>query len=91
MDQILPHTDLGESRARRFDKIGPMALIDEVRMDRSAVSVVTTETPSDAREYWKSRTMEERLAALELTRQILNAYDPDTTRFQRVLEVARCP
>ena len=68
-----------------------MALVDEVRMDRSVISVVTTETPSDAKEYWKTRTMEERLAALELTRQILNAYDPDTTRFQRVLEVARCP
>ncbi len=68
-----------------------MALIDEIRMDRSFVSAVTTETPSDAKEYWKARTMEERLTALELTRQILNAYDPDTTRFQRVLEVARCP
>ena len=68
-----------------------MALIDEIRMDRTAISVVTTATPSDAREYWKTRTMEERLVGLELTRQILNAYDPDTTRFQRVLEVARCP
>ncbi len=68
-----------------------MALIDDVRMDRSVISVVTTGTPSDAKEYWKTRTMEERLAALELTRQILNGYDPDTMRFQRVLEVARCP
>jgi hypothetical protein len=68
-----------------------MALIDEVRMDRSVISVVTTETPSDARAYWQTRTMEERLAALELTRQILNTYDPDATRFQRILEVARCP
>ena len=68
-----------------------MALIDEVRMDRSVISVVRTGTPSDSKEYWKTRTMEEQLAALELTRQILNDYDPDTTRFQRVLEVARCP
>jgi len=68
-----------------------MGLIDEIRMDRSVISVVKTQTPSDAKEYWKTRTMEERLAALELTRQILNAYDPDTTRFQRVLEVARRP
>ncbi len=68
-----------------------MALTDEIRMDRSVISVVTTETPSDAKEYWKTRTMEERLVALELTRQILNAYDPDTTRFQRVLEITRCP
>ena len=68
-----------------------MALIDEIRMDRSVISVVNTQTPSDAKEYWKTRTIEERLAALELSRQILNGYDPDTTRFQRVLEVARCP
>ena len=68
-----------------------MALVDDVRMDRSVISVVITKTPSDARDYWKTRTVEERLAALELTRQILNAYDPDTTRFQRVLEIARCP
>ena len=68
-----------------------MALIDEIRMDRTAFSVVTTETPSDAKEYWKSKTMQERLVALELTRQVLNAYDPDTARFQRVLEVTRRP
>ena len=68
-----------------------MALIDEVRMDRSAISVVKTSTPSDAKEYWKSKSIAERLEALELTRQILNDYDPDTTRFQRVLEVTRCP
>ena len=66
-------------------------MMDEVRMDRTVISVVTTKTPSDAKEYWKTRTMEERLSALELTRKILDAYDPDTTRFQRVLEVARCP
>jgi hypothetical protein len=68
-----------------------MALIDEVRMDRKSITVVKTTTPSDAREYWKSKTMEERLEALELTRQVFNAYDPDTERFQRVLEVTHCP
>ncbi len=68
-----------------------MALIDEMRMDRSAISVVTTPTPSDAKQYWKTRTIAERLDALELIRQILNNYDPDTTPFQRVLEVTRCP
>jgi hypothetical protein len=60
-----------------------LALIDEVRMDRSLISVVRTGTPSDSKEYWKTWTMEERLAALELTRQILNDYDPDTTRFSK--------
>jgi hypothetical protein len=68
-----------------------MALIDEMHMDRSMISVVKTATPSDAKDFWRSKTIEERLVALELTRQILNAYDPDTTRFQRVLEVTHCP
>jgi hypothetical protein len=68
-----------------------MALIDELRMDRTSIAVAKTSSPSDAKEFWKSKTMEERLEALELTRQILNGYDPATTRFQRVLEVTRCP
>ncbi len=68
-----------------------MALIDELRMDRTSLSSVKTTTPSDAKEYWKTKSMVERLEALELTRQVMNAYDPDTTRFQRVLEVTRCP
>jgi len=68
-----------------------MALLDEVRMDRTRMTVVKTTSPAEGREYWKTRTMEERLAALELTRQVMNGYDPDTTRFQRVLEVTRGP
>lgn len=68
-----------------------MALIDEWRIDKSSLSVVTTDTPSDAGAYWKTRTMQERLAALELTRQVFNGYDPDTTRLQRVLEVVEGP
>ena len=68
-----------------------MALIDEFRMDKTSISVVTTATPSGATQYWKTRTIQERLAALELTRQVMNAYDPDTTRFQRVLEVTHHP
>jgi len=50
-------------------------------MDRTALTVVKTITPSDARAYWQTKTMEERLTALELTRQVMNEYDPDTTRF----------
>lgn len=68
-----------------------VALIDELRMDRTSLTVVKTSTPSDAKEYWKTKTMYERLEALELTRQVMNAYDPDTARLQRVLEVTRCP
>ena len=68
-----------------------MALIDEWRMDRTAFSVVNWDIPSDANAYWQTKTMQERLAALELTRQVFNGYDPDTTRFQRILEVVVRP
>ena len=68
-----------------------MALIDEVRMDRTQISVVTTDTPSDATAYWQTKTIQERLAALELIRQVIYGYDPDTARVQRVLEVLRSP
>lgn len=66
-------------------------MIDELRMDRTVLTVARVGDPSDAREFWQSKTMAERLAALEFTRQVFNDYDPDTTRFQRVLEVARHP
>ena len=68
-----------------------MALIDELRMDKTALSVVTTETPSDAKAYWKTKTIEERLIALEFLRQVFYGYDPATTRLQRVLEVLKGP
>lgn len=68
-----------------------MSLVDETRMDKTAIEVVTTATRSDAKQYWQSKTMHERLVALELTRQVLNGYDRATTRFQRVLEVTKGP
>ncbi|MBL8230672.1 MAG: hypothetical protein JNL98_19425 [Bryobacterales bacterium] len=68
-----------------------MSLIDEVRMDRTKLEVSRTGLPSGDVAYWLTRPMEERLAALELTRQVFNGYDPATTRFQRVLEVTRSP
>ncbi len=68
-----------------------MALLDEMRMDRTVISVVRTETPSGAKAYWQTKSMEERLIALELTRQVFHGYDPDATRFQRVLEVLEGP
>jgi hypothetical protein len=68
-----------------------MALIDEMRMDRSVLSVATTDSPSDANAYWQTKSMAERLEALELTRQVCNGYDPDTTRLQRVLETIEGP
>jgi hypothetical protein len=63
-------------------------LVRSARMDRTAFSVMTVaEAAENDRTFWWSKTPEERLAALELMRQIHYAYDPSTERLQRVLAV----
>ena len=59
-----------------------------LKVDRSAF-VVTSLYESDEKEYWLSKTPDERLQALELMRQIVYGYDPATARLQRVLEIAQ--
>ena len=58
------------------------------KMDKTAFSVTTLFEKSGDKEYWLSKTPQERLEALELMRQINYGYDPTTERLQRVLEVA---
>ena len=65
-----------------------MAIDPSVRLDRSALTVASLHDPSDEREYWLSKTPEERLQAVELMRQIVYGYDPATTRLQRFFEIA---
>ena len=66
-------------------------LVSEARLDRSVISTSDLGAPSGDREFWLSRPPAERLAAMELMRQIAYGYDPATTRLQRVLEVAERP
>ena len=56
-------------------------------MDRSTLSVTTLSEKSGDKEYWLSKTPQERLAALELMRQINYGYNPANARLQRVLEI----
>ncbi|MBN1511554.1 MAG: hypothetical protein JXB13_06025 [Phycisphaerae bacterium] len=64
-----------------------MDLVSSARMDKTAISVGDLQGPDDAKTYWAHRSPEERLAAVELMRQIIYGYDPSTTRLQRVLSV----
>ena len=68
-----------------------MVLVDEVRMDKTFFEVVKTDTPSDAKAFWQTKSIQERLTALEFIRQTVYGYNPDTDRLQRVLEVTRSP
>ena len=65
-----------------------MNAVDAPRLDRSAFQIRSLEDESDEKEYWRAKSPEERMRALELMRQIIYGYDPATTRLQRVFEVA---
>ena len=66
-----------------------MKAVDTYKMDKSALSVTPILEESDDKEYWRAKTPQERLEAVELMRQINYDYDPVTTRLQRVLEVTK--
>jgi hypothetical protein len=63
--------------------------IEPDKMDRTALSVGALHEESDEKAFWLSKTPAERLAALELMRQIIYGYEYATApRLQRVLTVA---
>jgi hypothetical protein len=64
-----------------------MNAVDSARLDRSAFQVGSLKDEREELEYWRAKSPEERMEALELMRQIIYGYDPATTRLQRVFEV----
>jgi hypothetical protein len=67
-------------------------LLNETALSRAAFRVVGLAEADEAdRAYWRSRTPEERLAALELCRQITYGYDPTARGLSRFFEVAEFP
>ena len=70
----------------------PKQLLDEARVNRQAIEVASFAEAEEAdREYWRSRTPDERFQALELSRQIAYGYDPTARGLSRVFEVAEFP
>ena len=70
----------------------PDNLLDQARVDRRAFAVTSfAEAERADRAYWRSRTPDERLEALELCRQIAYGYDPTTRGLSRLFEVAEFP
>lgn len=65
-----------------------MNAVESARLDRSAYVVASLDDDPQEREYWRAKSPEQRMEALELMRQIIYGYDPATTRLQRVLEIA---
>jgi hypothetical protein len=67
-----------------------MTPASQPRLNRAAFSVCGLREKDD-REYWGTRTPEERMEALEMLRQSLYGYDPTATRLQRFFEAAPRP
>jgi hypothetical protein len=60
----------------------------EDRIDRTAFNVVSLREADDS-DYWRDRTPEERLEAMEFMRRVMYGHDRVSERLQRVLEVAQ--
>ncbi len=65
-----------------------MTAVDTAHLDRSAFQIGSLDEDSGEREFWRTKSPQERMEALELMRQMVYGYDPATTRLQRVLEIA---
>jgi hypothetical protein len=62
---------------------------DDLRLDRTQFSVARLTDPDRAPEYWLSRSVEERLRALEFPRRTFFGYTSASEGLHRVLEVAQ--
>lgn len=50
---------------------------------------ITSIRDGNDRDYWKQKSYEERLEALELLRRIIFGYDPSTARLQRTITITQ--
>lgn len=75
----------------RTDKVSDKNLDYLTKMDKTKFEILDLhdDTSKQDREYWLSKSPEERFIALELLRQRIFNYDPLTARIQRVFEVAK--
>jgi hypothetical protein len=63
-----------------------------MKFNRGTFSIVTLDDEDiEDKTYWHSKSPKERLVALEYLRQVMYGYDPNTTRLQRVFEIATFP
>jgi hypothetical protein len=59
----------------------------EIRLDKTKISFSDSFDDSEEKEYWWSRTPQERLLHVERLRRIAYGYDEDSPGLQRVLEI----
>lgn len=62
---------------------------NHLKVDRTSMVISSLDEPTDDSVYWSTKTPIERMAAIELMRQIIYGYDPTSTRLQRVLTITK--
>ena len=62
---------------------------NHLKVDKTKMVISSLDEPADEIVYWSTKTPIERMAAIELMRQIIYGYDPTSTRLQRVLTIAQ--
>ena len=62
---------------------------NQFKIDKTSVVISSLDEPTDEKNYWLTKTPTERLAAIELMRQIIYGYDPTSTRLQRVFTITQ--
>jgi hypothetical protein len=65
------------------------SLIDSYQFDRAEFSIGRASDPQNDWEFWCSRPIEERWAAVELLRQAFYGEDAISGAFQRVFEITQ--
>ncbi len=65
-----------------------MKNISEMRLDKTKITVSNSFDNTEEKEYWLSRTPQERLLHVERLRRIAYGYDENSQGLQRVLELA---
>ncbi|MBP7045201.1 MAG: hypothetical protein KBE23_20780 [Chloroflexi bacterium] len=60
---------------------------NHLKVDKTTIVISSLDEPMNETAYWSTKTPPERLAALEVMRQIIYGYYPASTRLQRVLTI----
>ncbi|MEA5480040.1 hypothetical protein VB774_20620 [Pseudanabaena galeata UHCC 0370] len=65
---------------------------ENFKFNLSTLSIANlNDEDKEDRAYWLLKSPKERLIALEYLRQVLYGYDPNTSRLQRIFEIAKLP
>jgi hypothetical protein len=65
---------------------------ENFKFNLSTLSIANlNDEDKEDRAYWLQKSPKERLIALEYLRQVMYGYDPNTSRLQRVFEIAKLP